>query len=283
MHIFEGAKALLWTGLQVKLDFTRRLPWSLAGIAAHDLAKARAIGKGLMDDFDSQQQEVQLLHHRLAQNVLGRTSELRADLEAFVAGAPWSNLPRLARAILPFKFIPIVERYIEAGHSLVKRSVPYRHSPPLVSLARRLPRLEDTLSKQPEVMRDLLACFDQSRAVGQIPALLGISAHPAIQSLGNHGRRNDGVVKACNCILYRADLHGQFFDVKQAQKHHTREQAREDRHQKKVVPTAQAPLPTYENVLRNAIPMHFQSIANKPSERLKVYSLPHDAVVGTVD
>ena len=46
------------------------------------------------------------------------------------------------------------------------------------------------------------------------------------------------MVKACNYILYRADFHGQFFDVKQAQKHHTREQAREDRHQKKVVPTA---------------------------------------------
>ena len=95
---------------------------------------------------------------------------------------------------------PTVDRYIEVGHCLFRRMVPYRHSPTLVSLAMRLPRLEDTLSKELAVLRALRSCFDQRRIVKHKPALVGISAHFVLHALALN-RCNDHVAKACNYRL----------------------------------------------------------------------------------
>ena len=137
VHIFEHGKALLWTGLQIKMDFAQRLPWSLAALAHSDAEVGRQHARNIVRFFDEQSPEVQALHHPVALRVLQEGSTARSELVLFIGGENMAQLPVLARAILPLKFVPIVERYIEGAHSIVKRHVHWRHTPPLLSLARR--------------------------------------------------------------------------------------------------------------------------------------------------
>ena len=157
LRTWDAGKLHLWTGLQVKLDFRKRLPWRLAALAHHDLTVARRIATECMAVFDAQTPEVQALHHPRTLAILGHSS--RPAMLQFVAGAQWDSehLASLARVVLPMKFVPVVERYIEGGHSLVKRGVGPRHAPPLISLARRLPRFEQDLELTPELLPQVLS------------------------------------------------------------------------------------------------------------------------------
>ena len=121
MRAFHAGKSLLWSALQVKMDFAKKCPWRLAALVHHDTAIARAAGKDIVREFDQQESHVQDIHHPLTLQVL---RELRLELNAFLDGAPLQEQRRLQAVLLPLQFIPIAERHIEAGHSLVKRLTP---------------------------------------------------------------------------------------------------------------------------------------------------------------
>ena len=283
VNIFELGKSTLWTGLQVKLDFAKRLPWRLAALTHHDQDIARFHTKEIVSFFDSQDSATQDLHHALVIDLLGADRPARRELIAFADGrSSLAELPLLSRMVLPLKFVPIVERYIEAQHALVKRSVPHRHAPVMVSLAVRLPRLEDSLQKEPSMVQDLLDCFDKSRITFDIPALLGIQTHPSLLTLSRRTRvkrDRDDVIRMLNNIIYRADIAGQFHDTKAFQKDHTARQDREDKLAKAVVAEKQPQLPaSYNSVLRCMITSHFQAIASCPEEKLTLFSLPSRGV-----
>ena len=284
VNMFELGKAALWAGLKVKLDFAERLPWKFASLTHHDAAQAVSHAKDILQDFDTQDRPTQLLHHPIVLEILGDGCPTRAEFIAFARGEiTLSGTHHLASKILPFKFVPIVERYIEGVHSLVKRSVPHRHTPVLVSLAVRLPRLEDTLFKKPEILPDLLRCFDQCRDTLRLPATLGLASHPKLLEMSKQSRvRRDQVVKLLSLIIYRADTIGQFQETKEDQKHHEAHKRRADARAKKVVPGA-LPLPAcYDSVLQSALTSHFQAVATLPDHKLTIYSLPSsDEVLAT--
>ena len=285
LRTWDVGKSLLWTGLQVKLDFCRRLPWRLAGVAHHDLAVARRIGKECMALFDAQGPEVQALHHSRTLQILGPS--MRPALLAFIEGADWDSggeVNALARAVLPFKFVPIVERYIEGAHSLVHRGVASSHSPPLISLARRLPRLEANLAQRPEILQELLKCFDRTRHVKSIPELLGISSHPCLymegcefkgQATNPSAKRRDHLVRKLNYIIYRADVEGQFHDTKEQQKQHEQAQERKRKQAARILPEATPALPAcVGSVIQTAALQHLQTRYGSREERLTLFSVP---------
>ena len=101
------------------------------------------------------------------------------------------------------RFVSIVERHIEAGHSIVSRKVTPNGGGVVVSLARRLPQLGYEVAVRPETLPELASFFDKSRHVCDIPKLLNISSHPDLLATvtGKKGAR-EKTGKQLALILY---------------------------------------------------------------------------------
>ena len=117
-------------------------------------------------------------------------------------------------------FVNIVERYIEASHAIVKRQGGTYTSGAVVSLARRLPQIEDRLRCNPSFLSLLLEHFKIARHVSKLPEELGVAGHPVFRTCSPHEMQTWEVVKHLRKIIYRADIEGQFIDVTDAAKHH---------------------------------------------------------------
>ena len=104
---FERARSLLEAGLQVKLDWTRQLPYTLAAACHHDLVLARAKLTEIIRDFDTLPDDIMRTVPEVALRVLRVGGPLRDSAECFAAGESLANLPALAQEILPFKFMAV--------------------------------------------------------------------------------------------------------------------------------------------------------------------------------
>ena len=92
---FESGKSHSQLEFSVKLYWVKRLPWKLALVAHRDQAKSRRELLLMIQDFDSQSPELQQHHHSLTCHVLLKSTDLRRDLDMFVAGRSLQELPRL--------------------------------------------------------------------------------------------------------------------------------------------------------------------------------------------
>ena len=84
------------------------------------------------------------------------------------------DLASLFCFVFPFCFVLIVERYVEATHSLVKRRNRLNHSAVAMSLSRRLPMMEALLRRCPEMFAVVVDMFDKVCEYKKLPALLEI-------------------------------------------------------------------------------------------------------------
>ncbi len=220
---FEFGKAKIALELQIKLDFVRRLPWRLAVLAHNDVALARREMSTTVAEFDAQDPGLRQHHHRVTLSLLSPQCAARRELEMFIGGSPLSDLPQLEFWAACFRFVPIVERYLEAAHSIVKRKVAPRASGTCVSLSRIMLRLELDLAADPSMLSSLADAFDQTRDLRKIPDLLGIGQHPDL--LSRRGTKNKwALLKVLGQIVYRMDVQGQFPEVQDAAKHHVKSQ-----------------------------------------------------------
>ena len=230
---FERARALMVAGLIVKMDWVLRLPWKLAVIAHHDHKIARTIGRRIVEEYDAMPNDLRAASHRVSARVLALGTEMRAQLEQFLAGTPMARLPALCREILVLKFICLAERYIEGTHSLVSRWLrSKRYLPVAVSLARRFPSMELMLQQHPECLQSLVECFEECRSLKALPALTGCAGHPRVLAAILQPRQASAksywrLYKVFSEVLYRCDISDSLQDTKAAQKHDEKTHRRE--------------------------------------------------------
>ena len=169
----ESGCKLIKAALIVELDFIRRLPWTFAGLAHHHEGTARRIGAELHHALKALSKEAVAASHRVVQQFL-QGPELLAQLDEFVRGAAMVDLALLSCFVFPFCSVLIVERYVEATHSLAKRADRSNHSAVAMSLIRRLPMMEAQLRRCPEMFAVIVDMFDKVREYKKLPALLEI-------------------------------------------------------------------------------------------------------------
>ena len=105
----------------LKFALWRQLPWVLIGVAHHSSEIAIECASLGLQLFDASPDETQ--HHWVTLLLCSVGSAGRAQLVAFINGASLQTLPLLQRMVARFKFIPIVERWIESRHALLKRQL----------------------------------------------------------------------------------------------------------------------------------------------------------------
>lgn len=171
----------------------------------------------------------------------------------------------------------VVERFIEAYHSIIKRRVPPNYSGAIVSLARRLPTLADDIDADPALLHRMAEIMDKTRHLTNLPRMLGLQRHPDL--LNAKGR--DQICKLLNKIIYRMDSHGQHGLSNSASQHHTKTQDKARASAVKVVAAARgvpAPITSEESVRSTALVEHFREIATEPT--FVAFSLPRAHVSG---
>lgn len=272
---FEYAKAHLHFVLAAKFAFWQKIPWRLCGISHHWPSVARQIAGDCLAEFDESMRTVGVLeehHHPVSLRFLRQGGPLRTDLEAFAAGAPMSE--HLQSEAFALKFVPVVERVVEALHRDVK--VASKHNiklgPTKVSLAVRLREIMERMDANADFLPGLQKIFDLTRNPKQAAASLGIFGHPSLVALRNQGSADAPVwIRAVAHIVHRCDLETQFADMSQARKTHGAKRKADTSQAERIHNNQALPTPrTYESIFKRAISDHFR--ANAVSDCF--YSLP---------
>ncbi len=271
---FEYAKAHLHFVLVAKFDFWQKIPWRLCGISHHWPSVARQIAGDCLAEFDESMRMAGVLeehHHPVSLRFLAPGGPLRTDLEAFAAGAPMSE--HLQSEAFALKFIPVVERVVEALHRDVKvASKHIKLGPTKVSLSVRLREIMERMDADPDFLPDLQKVFDLTRHPKQAAASLGIFGHPALVALRNQGSTDSPVwIRAVAHIVHRCDLETQFADMSQARRTHVAKRKADTSQAEKLHNNQALPTPrTYESIFKRAISDHFRACAVSDC----FYSLP---------
>ena len=203
-------RAAIRLGLEVKFDWTQRLPWVLAGLAAEDVSIARRIGRSAVALYDGQSAALRPFHLPTTIRFLSQQSSLCAQLDRFLTGEALWNLVELLEEVFTFAMMPIVERYIEGGHAKIQQSLrgkAYKsRSCVLMSLARRLPAIMAVVEEQPDQLGELAHHFDRAHRVFELPDMLQLPKHPEIAHvMCNRPRRQHKLLAMLRQVLYRAD------------------------------------------------------------------------------
>ena len=211
-------KAELFRILKQKLHFGECLPWLLAGVCHGDSSIGRRIARECVAAFDVVNAGEEH-HHRIAWKVLGPESPLRRHLLDFIAGDPLSA--ELLDELLPLALVPIVERAVEAQHSLIHRQAATRRvSGPYVSNSLRLGVTKDMLKKGKKTRLAFYRSFEDAKVSTKVIQELGISKHPAIQAVLQSGakKKSERLFKIIGDVVYSLDETSQFASYRTAHK-----------------------------------------------------------------
>ena len=185
---FERAKIMLTGMLKTKLDFWKRLPWLLCGVAVADESRAREVAAEALQKFS--QDPRQEAHHRLTWELMRPGAEFRHQLQLFVDGQVRSALSQIFLERLgSFKMLPITETTIEARHAYASQALKSkggkRLGPTRISLSNRLPQMEQQIRQGKLDVARLVHYFQtaQGEAHLAIPAALGLEGHPELHDL----------------------------------------------------------------------------------------------------
>ena len=271
----EAGRANLHLQLATKLDYWSRLPWYLAGLAHCDEARARqcAVHALHMFSLDPRREA----HHRLTWQLLANGSPLRVAIDKFAEGEQRASIPVcLLRVVAAFRFVPIVETTIEGKHARLSLESTRHLGPARVSLSNRLRLIERILADSPESSSSFVRCFDTTRRLRSIPALLGFSDHPALAPAEGQKRLPLNVLaKRLAEIIYRCDLDSLFRTMHSQQRSHLHQQRIDAQAQARLrlqhIPPAGAL--AEETVRRDCLMNHFRARADPA----KIYSLPLSA------
>jgi hypothetical protein len=122
----------------------------------------------------------------------------RRCLELLVAGKPLADMPILANFVLPWRFLSLLERSIEAKHAMAKKNLLQNTapSPASVSLALRMREIHDVMcssrfvggnarsvvssARSPSPLDLLAEDFGPMKDMLVIVGKLGLASHPLL-------------------------------------------------------------------------------------------------------
>ena len=274
MQDFVKGKATIDLELSVKLAFCEKLPWRLALLAHSNLAMVRRELSRVVHEYDSLPEKLQEHHHVLTRKALDKASDLRTEMDRFLAGQEMSALPQLLQFAASFRFVQITERYFEASHAIVKRKVNPNGAGPVVSLTRRLFRLANDISIHPRTLEEVALHYETARDLKLLPARLGLVSHPDLSGLVGQKRVNWKVIKVLNKVLYRTDTIGQFPNVDAAEEYDNKQAGKLQAIGEKLVlehepPVLKGPVRgSYESLRLEALQQHVSLLSEERPQSL---------------
>ena len=178
---WDLGKMMLEEEVRDKLRFWSTLPWLVAGLAHHDVEKAKACARRV--EVLLKAEENPALHHRIARRFFSHP-ELRQQLRDFAAVHPpqvLSHFPALQAFALKYKLLPVSERPIERPHALISKSVmgKRKRHPVTISFANRILEVKSRMQEPTfvEAFASLFSTIGNSRSIAR---LLNLHRHPAI-------------------------------------------------------------------------------------------------------
>ena len=268
---FEAARDSLAFVLTTKLDFWERLPWATAGLAFHDEARAKSHFSNLAEIYDRMPGPDN--QHRVAIELF--EGVVRDELNDWAASDnALTHYPHACSSVARWLTVTVIERPVEALHSIVKRGAGYRYvSIPYVSLKMRWPEQEARLHMEGiEFLDKLAASLKRVSSVRKLVKVFKLSGHPWLRrQYGDEARRTMHAKVAK--ILYHMDSHTQYLARQAAADYHTSAKRKLADTIKKILKQP-APLPiTFASVLGLAFVEYLQGANLKQST---YYSLPKD-------
>ena len=286
MQDFEAGRGYVQLGLAVKFNFWGKLPWRLAALSHADPDVARAAAADMLQTtVGLDVPNPSLVHHPVTLKFLGPDSSLRPMLQSFADGEGMSR--ELQLEAYKLAFMPVVERSIEAKHSLISRRVQKNwRSGRIVSLTLRVPEIKAEFAADRSFQQKLVDAFALVRDPMNAARQLGIQEHPdLVHALfsGFHHARVTGIV---NRIVYRCDLESKYASYTEARKKHEQESSKRARLADKQMAQLVAPEQSagsqqvrrrtahehYDLMLRQAVQDHFTHLVSSSPEPL-MYSL----------
>ena len=168
------------------------------------------------------------MHHPVTWKFLSPMSLIRHELEAFSTGdASRGQLPLLMQAVMPFMFVPIVERTGERDHSIMHKAVSGRRpGGPKSSLAIRMPEILELLKTGPG-FTSLISKFELARSGADLARTLGLAMHPSIKERLLTSPKRELMLRLLSSVLYSLDPESQFLTHEKARaQHKQRKEAR---------------------------------------------------------
>jgi hypothetical protein len=280
---FETGRRRLEATLVVKLDHWRQLPWMMAGLAHDDVATARRLAGQCIAAFDSVPAHLSHQHHELSKMLLTAGTSFRSELEMFAGG----HVPGLDDAgsrgfsadlleeVARLRFIPVVEREIEAKHAAVKHTLAAltRHGPARVSMGLRSMQLWEELSKSTiHAKEEFFRLLDQTRLPSTAAAGLGLHSHPLLTTHLKQVSRSQQL-KVLEHATYRCDIAAQFADHDEVARRNFTEHAAERRDVSKVQSKRARPSSLINQWIGRVLPTHLQQLFTLEDVAI-VFSLP---------
>mmetsp|Transcript_89804 Transcript_89804/g.290156 ORF Transcript_89804/g.290156 Transcript_89804/m.290156 type:complete len:1098 (+) Transcript_89804:100-3393(+) len=278
------ATSALRAGLGVKFDWTNRLPWSSAGLASCHASESRDCGRMAILLYDGQPQELRRHHHATTKLFLSADGPLRGLLDRYLNGESLDSLHALEEEIAKFRFMNIVERYIEAGHAAIKKFTLGRQwrgrSGVVVSMARRLPEVMLDVKSKAGFLERFAKLFDEARSHLALPKLLFLESHPSIIAILEAKPVNYTRLESClREVIYRTDSAGMLLDANDAGRAHFTMKRRADLAALKASSVATGA--SGDTVMVQALLEHFQ-VVEDTSPR-SAFVLPAVSTRGLVD
>ena len=197
--------------LNIKLSFWRQLRWILFGLAHHLSDRAvecgrRALALAAMYGRAGQ--------HELALQFCFCGGLLYDQMVLFCRGiTSISTLPDFETAVSWFKFVMVVERWIESQHAMLKKDLAHTTHVTCAHIAYMNIQsgLRDYLESSPTAVLELARCCSQTRNSKQALDVAGLSNHPSVcLILQGFNMKQQHVLyrkfpAECNEILYHFD------------------------------------------------------------------------------
>jgi hypothetical protein len=170
--------------LAVKASFWRQLPWQLFGLSHHDAEVARVCAQRCLELFDASLSQVK--NHWLVDGLCRPGSPGFHQVQQFVAGSQLVELPLLEGLVARFKFVSVVERWIEGRHAVVKQI--FRTAPNASALhlgfMLSLPHVKSLLLRaEPGLLETLGNHCINMKTSWKALRMLGLWHHPGVQAL----------------------------------------------------------------------------------------------------
>ena len=176
--------------------------------------------------------------------------------------------------------MPVVERYIEAGHAAIKKKTLGRQwrgrSAVVISMARRLPDLLSHIQKHPDMLHDIALCFARARRRRDLPALLHVESHPEVLRVLSTKPLNQHKLEVClKRILYRTDPAGMLLDVPRARQQNEAAKRRRMKADRAALHQKHGPV-TASTVILHAFLQHFEVVAQSDAKAVFTMPVPGD-------
>lgn len=272
---YEEGKKQVYASLELKLQHWRVLPWVLAGVAHPDRATAKQVARRALALWEATSLADREQAHRLTMVFL-EPGPVRDQLEHFANSddAELWDLNELALEAGKLCLIPVVERSIEAKHSLANIKGVYRRiTPPYISLFLRMPGWERGVKRRAADLTDTIAMFDRTRKSRRLAVELGIDRHPTLRPLlRDHGTRSTTLWSETAAVMYSEDAASKYATFDRASKANRKAKTQQSKARARTILGGIPRLtsPAYDHILEKAQHDHFKLVARAG----RVYSIP---------